>query len=294
VFGNLEATTAIARRGTANQKESTQTLRKKQLPFQLYFPSSKIMPRTEPHQQKWGASQKHYRQNDAKQAKRVLPEGADLDVKNKKGETPLFVSCAGSDTQTIRVLLQQGADPDIPNKDEETPLFRACERGSVEAVRLLLRHHAEVDIPNKYGETPLMRAAAHPHPEMAEMLLRAGANPNLKDMNGRTPFMTACFHFPAETIKLFLQKGANPNVKDSHEFTPLWVACTASNTAVVKMLLQQGAKASHLHEPIQTLTRNEQIRQMIQEASRIRNVRSAAKSSFRQQQQTKQNHRKPK
>jgi ankyrin repeat protein len=56
----------------------------------------------------------------------------------------------------VKLLLEHGADPNIKNKDGITPLHWAVFKSGVhvEVVKLLLEHGADPNIQNKKGRTP--------------------------------------------------------------------------------------------------------------------------------------------
>ncbi len=69
-------------------------------------------------------------------------------------------SCDGetleySNAYLVKLLIDKGADVNICNGDGDTPLHLAVLRRNVEMVDCLLKHGARLDIKNKKGETPL-------------------------------------------------------------------------------------------------------------------------------------------
>ena len=68
----------------------------------------------------------------------ALGKGAEVDLVDKKGQTPLHVACFKGHVDAARLLLDKGADIDRVNKRGETPLYAACSKGHVDAARLLL------------------------------------------------------------------------------------------------------------------------------------------------------------
>lgn len=54
--------------------------------------------------------------------------------------------------EIIRLLLEAGADPNVPDDEGTTPIFYAVDRENPELVRLLIAHGAEVERPNGRGE----------------------------------------------------------------------------------------------------------------------------------------------
>ena len=60
---------------------------------------------------------------------------------------------------SIELLLERGADPELCNDRGQTPLAGAAFKGLTEIMTVLLDHGAAVDGPDPDGRTPLMFAA---------------------------------------------------------------------------------------------------------------------------------------
>ena len=60
-----------------------------------------------------------------------LHEGAAVDVKNKKGCTPLFLACSNGHLETVKILVANGADVDALDNRKTSPLVAAFRKGFV-------------------------------------------------------------------------------------------------------------------------------------------------------------------
>lgn len=81
----------------------------------------------------------------------------------------------------LSFLLGKGADANIRNGEGNTPLALAAQLGWVEGARLLLGVGAQVDAANSRGETPLIFAVHRRNLPMVRLLMQGGANPNRTD-----------------------------------------------------------------------------------------------------------------
>jgi uncharacterized protein len=87
--------------------------------------------------------------------------------------------------KTLQRLLDGGADHNLQDDAGYTPLHFAAQERSVEAVRLLLTAGARVDVQDRIGNTPLSIAIAHGHDiDVVKLLIDAGADPHLKNDYG--------------------------------------------------------------------------------------------------------------
>ena len=112
-----------------------------------------------------------------KAAQLLLEHGANTNVRNRKGHTPLHRALfklgdgAGARYfETIQLLLERGADVDALDDAQSTPLHVASVYGSAKATRLLLWHGANVHLQNNEGHTPFQIAAVMGHEEIARLL----------------------------------------------------------------------------------------------------------------------------
>ena len=80
--------------------------------------------------------------------------------------------------QIVRMLLARGADPNIPDSVGVTPLDVAVVRGRTAIVGALLEGHADPNRRDCYERTPLEWASYQGHPEIARLLRQHGARVN--------------------------------------------------------------------------------------------------------------------
>ena len=92
--------------------------------------------------------------------------------------TPLLLALAYGRpkvTEELQILLDHGADPDLADLSGRTPLSQAVGSGHLNLVQLLLDHHADVNKPDNQGLPPLAYVRQQ-DPEIRAALLKAGAN----------------------------------------------------------------------------------------------------------------------
>jgi len=116
------------------------------------------------------------------------------------GETALHIVVQRRDVVWIQYLLQEGANPNLQDKRGRTPLVAACQLGFLEGVQALIAGGARVDVPNDTGETPLISAIHRRDIPLIRLLLRAGANPDRADSSGRSARDYARLEGPNSTL----------------------------------------------------------------------------------------------
>jgi ankyrin repeat protein len=103
-----------------------------------------------------------------------------------QSDSALVEASARRDRVAALALIANGANVEARNRDGDSPLGLWSCAGDVTVVRALLQKHARVDGPGEYGLTPLMLAAQCKQPAIQQMLIAAGADPKLQDRLGFT------------------------------------------------------------------------------------------------------------
>ena len=110
------------------------------------------------------------------------------DVDNE-GE-PLFLVVGMYHIEAVRLLLAAGADPNVRDDRGDSPLRICAAKGYVDVARLLLRCGATKTIDEWGGDRPMTAlglAARDLQVDMARLLLAYGANPQARDVDDMTP-----------------------------------------------------------------------------------------------------------
>ncbi len=113
----------------------------------------------------------------------------------------------------VKALLDEGADPNVHNEAGATPLMWAV--NDLAKTRLLLDHHANANATSGAGRTPLLIAAGLPGgAPVVKLLIDRGATVNVKapGLHGDiTPLAEAAYSGDAAVFKLLLEHGADVN-----------------------------------------------------------------------------------
>jgi hypothetical protein len=106
-------------------------------------------------------------------------------------ESDLHRAARTGDIAFLQSRLQQGADPNLRDALGRTPLFDAVAAGKIEAVRALLAAKTDVNAKSWAGKTPLIEAAALGRADSAKLLIDAGADLNADQRGWGTALETA-------------------------------------------------------------------------------------------------------
>ena len=207
----------------------------------------------------------------------VEPNEADLATTQLK---VLFDSPNAVDISRLRALIDAGADVNVRNKHGLTPLFMAARNGHIDVVELLV--DAKVDI-NAAGITPQPMAPQHNNSENSKLPLetKSGVNiatktditnqpwvgfqtvyrerislqlgvkgsvNNTRRIDGVTPLFVASEKGHIEIVALLLDAKADVNAAlKTYGTTPLYVAAQNGHTDVVERLLESKADVNTQH-----------------------------------------------
>jgi ankyrin repeat protein len=81
---------------------------------------------------------------------------------------------------TVRELLRNGADVNARDRHGQTGLMLAAHGGHRDVVETLIAHGANLNVTAKFGLSALMLAVVAGYEEIARLLVRAGAELSLK------------------------------------------------------------------------------------------------------------------
>jgi ankyrin repeat protein len=166
------------------------------------------------------------------------------------GFTPLLYAARENCIACVEVLLERGADIDLPDPDGVSPLLLAIMNVNWDLAMRLIEAGADVDQWDIYGEAPLYtavgfrtrrdggRASIDPPNEtngleVVRALLEHGANPNMQtffrpanvrgptNTRGSTPLIRAANAGDREVVELLLEHGADATVYMADRQTPI-------------------------------------------------------------------------
>jgi uncharacterized protein len=156
---------------------------------------------------------------------------------------------------TTAALLKAGADANLPNEYGLTPLSIACSNGAFAIVKLLVDQGVKLDWKGRGEETLLMLAARHGDPATVKLLIAHGCNPNQQERRGQTALMFAAANGNAEAAEAIIAAGADINVRLSSGFTPMLFAAREGHWNVIERLLKAGVDVNGVIESTKTFER---------------------------------------
>jgi len=96
-----------------------------------------------------------------KVARYLLSHGADPNISDVTGATPLHTACSLGNSSLVTLLVEEfGASPNVQDDEGETPLFYAVRDQQMTVVRKLFDYDIQVDTRNMDGETVMETVSA--------------------------------------------------------------------------------------------------------------------------------------
>lgn len=151
----------------------------------------------------------------------------------------------------LKKMLDLGADPNIQDSNGWTPLHYSAELGDFESVRILLENKAQIDCFSNNKKTPLHFAASHNFADIVKYILEK-ANfyneknnyslnkndllYNKKDTNGCTALHLAARHGAVESIAIMLAFGSDLYAEDFRKWNILHYAAFQGHSKAIRFI----------------------------------------------------------
>ncbi|GAB6022300.1 hypothetical protein CHUAL_014185 [Chamberlinius hualienensis] len=223
----------------------------------------------------------------------LQPEEKDaaIQMPDMQGLTPLHYAAMFNHVEITRLLINEGADPNVLDNDGRTPILLAAERACWAVIRALMELKADISVTNKddcnilhliithggsvedfvaqiqkvsrehmdhllndkdcYGCSPLHYVSRIGKHKSAETLIHLGANVSVKNNEKEIPLHFAARFGRYFTVLTLLQgdKGlAIINEIDGRGMTPVHTASLCGHVRIVQQLLNRGALITRDHK----------------------------------------------
>jgi len=221
-------------------------------------------------------------------AELLIAMGANINMTDDKGETPLHLAAAQGHLDVVELLIANGSQIDARSGDDCSPLYEASRGEHREVAKFLLENGAvmEPDIAVMLGEVELVKhylaqgidanskltkglsegdswlhtaiGYKYKNRNLVELLLNHGARVNEK--TGTFKFSPlhrvaivgykSTFVSCRDIGELLIAHGADVNVEDKHGNTPLHWAARLGHQDIVELLVECGANVNALNQEV--------------------------------------------
>ncbi len=137
-----------------------------------------------------------------KKIKKLIKDGADINVVAKDHSRALFVATAKGDIEYVKELLQKGANPFFTKGDGNNLLVAAIMSGKLEMLKLILEQGVDPNEQCNEGNTPLHFAFMMFDDKMMKELYKNGASDEIPNDKGETVrSMAKVYHVNLNKLK---------------------------------------------------------------------------------------------
>lgn len=166
--------------------------------------------------------------------------GAEVDIRNDLGWTPLIWASMKGRLKAVEFLLASGANIHAVNNDGWNAVTGAYFKKQTGIVSLLLEKGAVFS--EKYAEAALLSAYDNGYKDVVEYLINEmEVNPNISDDNNETLLTKAVVKGDGPVVKNLLNKNANPNVFNSNGLPLIALLARDGHNELIELFLEQRA-----------------------------------------------------
>lgn len=130
----------------------------------------------------------------------LINQGANIDSRDSDNWTPLHYACHQGKPDSASFLVKSGANLNVQDNTGETPLMKSL--GNQYKIKLLIKNGADINIQNNDGDTALIKAVNFSYSRNVIALLRANADINLVNKKGQSALDVALDRSNQELIDL--------------------------------------------------------------------------------------------
>jgi ankyrin repeat protein len=182
-------------------------------------------------------------QKDLPRVRRLIQQGANVNERTDRGETPLYEAIERQppnnhrdNLPVVRELLNAGADPNEVQVFSMNALLVSLTRdyANSDVTLLLLSAGAKPAQECGNGDSEISLATQNLNVEVVRALIAHKAPINCHDKHGVTALHWAALNGQADLVALLLQSGADRTLRDLAGHTPFDVATTTSADASIR------------------------------------------------------------
>jgi ankyrin repeat protein len=166
-----------------------------------------------------------------------------LNAVDDQGFTSLTWAVLLAKEELIVLLLEHGADPNVADLRGHTPLLWAVDKQDINSLRVLLKYKRASNINLNHqdlrGMTALHRAAAYGNLRFMQMLREAGARLSVRDSRGWSALHMAAYYNRPEVIEFIVHQGFSIDEPNKDGWTALHLSALMGHQDLVKSLTKQ-------------------------------------------------------
>ena len=193
---------------------------------------------------------------DINKIQKYIEKGIDINKKDEKGRSILFMLSAKRKIDAIRILIKNNVKIDIEDKFGRTVLDEAALRSDGIMIRFFLDNGFDINRKNSMGRTILQDVALEGDYKIFQILMNNRPDFNIKDSYGKTVLFDAVEGQNINIIKDVVNNVDSLNILDENYQTALFKAVLKDNIEIAKLLIVHGINVNFLDKDGQNVLFN--------------------------------------
>ena len=193
---------------------------------------------------------------DINKIQKYIEKGIDINKKDEKGRSILFILSAKRKIDAIRILLKNNININIEDRYGRTVLDEAALRSDGIMIRFFLDNGFDINRKNSMGRTILQDVALEGDYKIFQILMNNRPDFNIKDSYGKTVLFDAVEGQNINIIKDVVNNVDSLNILDENYQTALFKAVLKDNIEIAKLLIVHGINVNFLDKDGQNVLFN--------------------------------------
>ena len=193
---------------------------------------------------------------DINKIQKYIEKGIDINKKDEKGRSILFILSAKRKIDAIRILLKNNININIEDRYGRTVLDEAALRSDGIMIRFFLDNGFDINRKNSMGRTILQDVALEGDYKIFQILMNNRPDFNIKDSYGKTVLFDAVEGQNINIIKDVVNNVDSLNILDENYQTALFKAVLKENIEIPKLLIVHGINVNFLDKDGQNVLFN--------------------------------------
>ena len=193
---------------------------------------------------------------DINKIQKYIEKGIDINKKDEKGRSILFILSAKRKIDAIRILIKNNVKIDIEDKFGRTVLDEAALRSDGIMLRFFLDNGFDINRKNSSGRTIFQDVALEGNYKIFQVLMNYRPDFNIKDSYGKTVLFDAVEGADINILKDVVNNVDSLNILDENYQTALFKAVLKDNIEIAKLLIVHGINVNFLDKDGQNVLFN--------------------------------------
>ena len=189
---------------------------------------------------------------DENRIQSLIDSGLNINRRDDKGRTLLFVLSAKKRIESIKILIKNGIDINAEDNYGKTVLSEAVDRVDGMMIRFLIGAGASINHVNSSGRTVIQDAALEENEKVFNILMSQNPDLTIKDFYGKTVLFDAVEGGNINIVREIVNNIDDINIVDNNGQSVLFYSVLKEDDLISKFLVDNGINVNILDKKRQT------------------------------------------